>query len=116
MEDAGDEDRSGRAPVEYDVAALLHAMQAGTDVPTGAIEQRRLGEVVATGLKLGEIFVGLMLAPAVERAGADVEEIGFGSPGELKAWHLRSTRAASESCVRERKSFLSQGRWRRLRR
>jgi hypothetical protein len=94
VEDARDEDRPGYTPVEDDMAALFYAMQAGTDAAAGASEQMGFGEAPATGFEVCEVSICLILAPALNRVGTDVEEIGFGLPGGLKACHLWSMSAA----------------------
>jgi hypothetical protein len=78
VQDAAYQDAGQFAAKENDVAGLLRAQQAGTDVIARSTEHGRVGHALAVVVKEGEISVGLICAPGAHGVGSDIVEIRLG--------------------------------------
>ena len=78
VQNAGHENASRLVSKEYDVLAVFHAAQAGTNVVARTASGWIVGQQLATGFTLVKVADGLRRAPGTKRIHADAHQVGFG--------------------------------------
>ena len=87
MQDAVDQDSIFSWAIEDDMAAMLKAAQARTDLFAGSSQAGVIGEGLEARFEFAEVFNGLRLAPGSKGECNDGRQVGFGAARKAKARH-----------------------------